>query len=257
MAATIGRPSPVPPVRRRTVRPSRSNRVARSAAAIPGPSSRTHSTTSWSRRSAPISMRSPSSVTWIALSTRFSRAWVSRCRSPADRPRRCRRAPTTSARPSPPPCGRPRRRGRRSPPAPRRGSRAAPTGRGPGARSTRRSMRSISSSTRAIVAACSSGSSSSSSTWPRTMVIGVRSSCAGAVEEAALAVERHLQPVEHAVEGRAEVADLVVAGDRRRGRPGRRPPTPTAPPPRGRARGPAHDRPRPRPAGTHRRGRGP
>ena len=79
--------------------------------------------------------------------------------------------------------------------------------------STKRAIRSSSSVTRATVSSRSAGSSPSSSRWPRTIVIGVRSSWPASLDERALAGEGALQPVEHRVERAAEVGDLVVAVD--------------------------------------------
>ena len=78
---------------------------------------------------------------------------------------------------APPPWRPPPGSGPRRPPSRSRGSRAAPRVASIRTSSTRRDIRSSSSSTSASVSARSSGSSPISSRCPRTMVIGVRSSC--------------------------------------------------------------------------------
>ena len=189
-------------------------------------------TRSWSaRRDARARCRAP---------TASPRRRRPRCRARSRRPRRCagpRSAPGPSS-PGSAAGGRPRARPRR---APRAASRAAPSARAlsssssvsapsstsPTRRkssrsarasssrsSTKRLMRSSSSVTSAIVSRRSCGSSPSSSRWPRTIVIGVRSSWLASLTNERCVPNAASSRSSMALNVRAEVGDLVVAGRR-------------------------------------------
>ena len=177
MPRTMARPRPAVPGRRApsAVRAKRSKIWSCWSAGMPGPVSRTHSRASPSLSADPISIVSPGAVWRTALSARFMTAWV-------------RRWGSASTMPSPVPASR-QSRSARDRLLPNRSlvsrSRSTASGCRKSGRSARastrrsptmRAIRSSSSSTTARVARRSSGSSDSSSTWPRMIVIGVRSS---------------------------------------------------------------------------------
>nr|WP_232070893.1 hypothetical protein [Phytohabitans flavus] len=201
-----------PSVRARPSRPraKRAKIRSRSSGSIPGPVSRTASSTRPCSALADSSIRSSAPVNWTAFWASCMSAWVSRCRSAkivtsATSPSRQSRSPRATA------------LAYTSCIISAMSTRSSWRKSGCSARasmsrsSTIRFIRSSSSVTSATVSARSAGSSPISSRWPRTIVIGVRSSCPASATNAFCAANALSSRPSIALNVRARSATSSVA----------------------------------------------